>query len=832
MPLHSHVLAWLASLRADAVFARRQLAKRKVTSAAAILSLALALGACTSAFRLMDALLFRPLPVAGAERLYLFGVEGIGPGGEQRLGESSEYPLFARLRATVKDSAELIACSYTDRMDLTFGADAETEKANRQYVSGWMFPAFGLRPALGRLFTENDDRAPGAHPYGVLSFDYWDARFGRDPKVLGRTFRSGNEIYEIVGVAPRNFRGTETGTGVDVFVPAMMHPGVTRDDWSWFRTLVQLKPGVKPEPVLAQLRAPFQAFQEERAKGFGGTMTKQALDDFLHQTPVLEPAGSGRSSMQREYRRALYVLGALVFLVLLIACANVANLMVAQAAARAREMALRVSLGARRWRLAQLVMVESAQLAMLAAAIGGVFAWWSAPLVAGMINPPDNPVRLDLPADWRVLGFGVGLAFLVTFLFGLSPALRTSGVQPVNALKGGVDPQSRRRLMYGLVAAQVAFCFLVHFMASLFVATLDRLSNQPTGFAAGRVVTLTTVAREPQQPQTWEQVADRLRATPGVRSVAYSGWPLLDGNGWNGYIALNGVITGETLSYFLGVSPGWRETMKIPLVAGRDFRAGDTYPGAAIVNQAFVRTYFRGQNPVGRYFDKTQGNRQRPRFQIIGVVADARYRNMREPISPTAYVPFQAVKADGAFEGKDRAAFIVRTAAEDPLAIAPVLRKAVPEANPGFRVSAVRTQQELIDKHTVRERLLATLALFFAALALALAAIGLYGVLHYSVIQRRREIGIRMAVGAQASHIARGVTSGVFAMVAVGACMGVGLGMGSAVYLRTLLYNVEATEPAMLMLPAAIIGTAAILAALPPVLRAVRIDPAKMLRAE
>ena len=597
----ARIVAWLGALRGDAIFGWRQLAKRKVTSAAAILSLALATGACTAAFRLIDALLLRPLPVASPERLYVLAQQGIGPAGNFRVTESSEYPLFRQLRAAVKDQAELIAISYADRTDLTYSSDQEMEKAWRQYVSGWMFDSFGLKPAVGRLFTENDDLTPGAHPYAVLSFDYWSRRFGRDPQAIGRTFRMDNDVFEIVGVAPAHFFGIETGIAIDIFLPTMMHPAVTRADSSWFRPFVRLRPGAAPEPVCERLRAPFQAWQEERAKEFTGR-PKRVIDAFLHQKLILEPAASGISDLQKEYRGALVALGVLVALVLLIACANVANLMTAQAAARAREMALRVSIGAGRWRLAQLVLVESAMLAVMATALGGLFAWWAAPFVAGKINPPDDPMRLFLPADWRVLGFVVAMTLGVTCLFGMAPALRASAVQPGSALKGGQDPRSRGRTMHALIAAQATFCFVVLFVAGLLVATFDRLSHQSTGFSSERLLTVDTVAQRPQPPILWDQVAEHLSATPGVEKVALSGWPLLSGNGWNGFVLVDGMPASDVLGYFLAVSPGWLETMKIPLIEGRDFRAGDTFPGVAMVNEAFAKAYCGGRDPVGKWF--------------------------------------------------------------------------------------------------------------------------------------------------------------------------------------------------------------------------------------
>ena len=828
---------WIDFLRADAVFGWRQLLKRKVTSAAAILSLALAIGACTSAFRLIDALLLRPLPVANADRLYVWARQGIDPGGNFRVSESCEYPLFQRLRAAVKDQAELIAVSIFDGRadDITFGSDQDMEKAYTQYVSGWMFATFGIQPAAGRLFTEADDRTPRADPVAVLSYDYWTRRFARDPKVIGRTLRMGANVYQIVGVSGNGFTGTEPGTIVDVFIPTMMHPYVTRSDASWFRPFVMLKPAVPIEPVRDKLRVVTQAFDQERARA-SHSQTRKVVDRLLNQAVLVEPAASGASGMQDNYRQALIVLCILVALVLLIACANVANLMTAQAAARAREMALRVSIGAGRARLVQLVLVESAWLGFLAAAIGGLFAWRAAPLVVSMINPPDHPARLVLPADWRVLAFGLLLAVLVTFVFGLAPALRASSVKPASALKGDDDPHSRRRFMNALIAAQVAFCFLVFFAASLFVATFDRMANQSTGFSSERLLVLETTSKRPQPPEVWTETADHLRQLPGVQEVAIAGWTLLRGTGWNGFIWVNENPTG-VLGYFLGVSPEWRNTMRIPLLEGRDFRPADVAPigfgsGVAIVNQEFVKQCFAGENPIGKFFAKENGDGTRIRFQVIGITRDARYRNMREPITPTAYVPFRSVKVDGSPQPVASGSFLVRTATSNPLALASMLRREVPRARPELRVSSLRTQLEINQAQTVRERLLALLAMFFAGVALLLAGIGLYGVLDYSVLQRRREIGIRIAIGARSAHVVRSVTTEVFAMVLIGAAAGLTLGALSVRYVAALLYHVKPTDPAMLALPSAIILAAASLAAVPAVIRAVRIDPAIMLRSE
>jgi putative ABC transport system permease protein len=827
----TRLVAWLDSLRADAVFAGRQIAKNKMTSAAAILSLALGIGACTSAFRLIDALLLRPLPVAGADRLYEVYRHEIGWDGKPGTFDGWAYPAFHRMREAVRDQAELIAISYAERTDLTYSSDQEMEKAHIQYVSGWMFSTFGLQPALGRLLTENDDKQPGAHPYVVLSHDYWTRRFDRDRTVISRTLRLGDTLYEIVGVSRESFTGTEPGTIVDIFIPNAMNRSVTRSDSTWHRTLAVLKPGAAVEPLRQRLDAISIAFERDRAKGFTN-LSKQAIENYLHQRVVLGAAPAGASDMQGTNRDSLAALAVLVGLVLLIACANVANLMTAQAAARAREMALRVSIGAGRRRLVQMVLVESSLIAFLAAVAGAVFAWWAAPFVVSMINPPDNPARLILPADWRVLGFGVGLTIGVTLLFGLMPALRASSVRPANALKGGEDPHSRRRLMHALIGVQAAFCFLVLFVAGLFVATFQRLSNEPIGFSSERLLTLDTVTHQPQPSAAWDQVAEHLRAVPGVERVALAGWPLLSGIGWNGEIAVHGGPPSDDLTYFLTVSPGWADVMKIPFANGRDFRSSDTYPSAAIVNEAFIRRYFSGESPIGRFFELAADEGGRVPVQIVGVVRDARYRGLREPIPPVAYFPLQSTNNQGALKGIGRATFIVRATGSNPLALAPVLRREVAQAHPGFRVSNIRTQQEINDALTIRERLLAMLAFFFGGVALLLAGIGLYGVLDYSVLQRRREIGIRMAIGARAGGIVRLVTIDVFSMVLAGALTGLALGMISVRYMGSLLYQVKATDPATLAVPSVIIILAALLAALPAAIHAVRIDPVTTLRSE
>ena len=827
------VVGWLESLLADVTFGWRQLYRNKVTSTAAVLSLALGIGSCVAAFRLIDALLWRPLPISRPGQLYVLNYTMSGFDGKPIEDGHWATPEFKIMRDAVKDQADLIAISDADRTDITWSTDDDMEKAHIAYVSGNLFPLFGLEPALGRLLTPADDRGLGLNPYAVLSWDYWNHRFGRDVRVIGRSLHIGEQTFEIIGVGPRNFTGTEKGTVTDVFLPVSMNSFASQDSWNWHRTFVMLKPNLSPatnlEPLRQHLSAASRAFQLECSTCFRG-MTQTDIDRFLHQNLVLYPAGAGISELQKDYRRFLAILALLAALVLLIACVNVANMMTAQAAARGQEMALRVSIGAGRSRLVQLILAQSALLAFLASVLGATFAAWSAPFVLSLVNPPDNPARLDLPADWRVLLFGFGLILLVVLLLGLLPALRASAVRPVAALKGGEDPHSPRRLMRGAIAVQVAFCVLVLFLSSLFVTSFRRLENRPLGFSTDRLLLLETVAGKGQLPVVWNQTADSLRSIPGVDSVAISRWPLLGGIRINSDISINGAPPpSPTPAWFLNVSPDWFSTMKIPLLSGRDFRAEDISPGAAIVNETFAKTFFPRQNAIGRTFER--GSNQ-PVNKIVAITPDVPYDDLRQPSRAVFYVPFDEIDSKSARKPIDFATFVIHTDARNSLALAESLRQFIAQRHNGLRVSNITTQLDLVRDQTIRERLIAMLAAFFAAVALLLAGVGLYAVLNYSVLQRRREIGIRMAIGSTRAGIVRIVTFNISLMIALGGCGGVALGFGAARYVESLFYQVKATDADMIALPTGAILLTALLATLPAVLRALRTDPTEILRSE
>ncbi len=831
----ARVVGWMDSLRADVSFGWGQLMKRKVATAAAVLSLALAIGACTSAFRLVDALFLRPLPVSHPERLYAIQYRGIDETGKPSTRDISFYPEFVQMREAARQDAELVAISTPFNDEVTF--DSETEKVHQQYVSGSMFSTFGLQPASGRLFTGDDDRIPKAAPVAVLSYGYWTARFGQDPKVVGRTFRMNNTVYQVVGMAPKGFRGTGPGVETDIFVPTMMNELVSEPDANWFQILAVVKPGVAIEPLVSKLGAADHLSRVETARRtlkLFPNAPKAFVEAFLSPKVELRRTNSGISSLQKDYGAPLLVLSVLVGMVLLIACVNVANLMSAQAASRAREMAVRVSLGAGRGRLVRLVMAESAMVGVAAAALGAMFAWWATPFVVSRIHPANTPLPLPIGPDWMVMIFGMALTVLVTVLSGLIPSLRASEVQPASALKGGEAPPTGIRWMQGMIAAQVAFCFVVLFAAGLFVSTLVRLTRQSMGFSSQRLLAVNAESSEPQPPVKWEQMAKQLGQVPGVESASLESWPLLSGGLMTRFISVNSVTWKSQPLYVLRVSPGWLGTMRIPLLSGRDLRAEDREPGSAIVNTTFAKMFFGGVNPVGRSFEAPASARPGSKpfvFKIVGLVPNVIYADLREPDLPVAYTPFQTVDPTGAPAPVRYASIEVRTKG-DPIAMEQPLRRAVAQIDPEFSVNEVTTQEELAQDQLLRERLLAFLAGFFAGVALLLAGIGLYGVLHYSVVQREKEIGIRIALGAAVGNIARLVTGRVFLMVLLGAGAGLGLGMASVRFISTLLYGVKATDASMMTAPSAVLLAAACLAALPAVLRAVRIDPVVMLRAQ
>jgi predicted permease len=831
---------WLQSVFADVVFAARQLNKHRTATAAAILSLGLAVGATTTAFRLVNAVLWRTLPVAEPERLFVIAWNAVTSQSDAEYRDELDYITFQRYSEVVGDRAELMVIGMTGRPQaIEFEGAGVTERATRQHVSGNVFSSFGLQPALGRLLTRADDITPGGHPVAIISHRFWTRRFAQDPGVLGKTFRLGQQSFEIVGVGPRGFTGTEPGRLTDIFIPATMNvPALDSPGWSWFRAWVQPRRDVSVHQVRQLLQGEFAREHQERSKAFPADTPKERLAAYLGEQLMLEPAGAGTSAPQRNLRRPLLILSALVVLVLFVACANLANLLAAQAVSRTREMALRVSIGAGRWRLIQLVLVESVLLAICASIAGILFAWWAAPFVVSLVDL-GVPLELVLEADWRTIAFGVAVTITVTALFGLAPAIRAAAVDPLAGLKERVDGYSHRRLTRALVAAQMTFCVFVLFVAGLLVATFSNLTNRPLGFDYERVLLVDAQSEQGGRVDSvWSELTERLRTVPSVESVALANWVPLSQNRWTSVVRVPGQSNVQIPALVLSVSPDYFETMRVGMVGGRDFHASDVAPrvdqnkqtiaGVGIVNEALARALFNGENPVGKTATLSDNNGYPP-FEIVGLVRDSAYYEVREPMRPIVYLPISAGVRPTA-QGREVGTFVVRTTG-DPLVAVPAIRVQLSQVRTDFRTE-VAPYRTMVGRQMVFERLLAILSGFFAVVALLLVGIGLYGVLNYAVIQRRREIGVRMALGARAAHVVRRVTNEMLGPIGVGCLLGLAGGLAFGRLIERILFEVTATDPSTIATPLLALAVAAALAALPPAVRAVRIDPAQTLRSE
>ena len=818
----------LDALAADLVFGWRQLVRYRTASISAILSLGLALGATMAAFRLVDTVLLRPLPVADPARLFVISTSAHDADGTSDTRDDSDYPTYRKYAQVVQGQADLLLMGSAVRRPIQVSGGSR-ELATQQFVSGNVFGSLGLRPALGRLIGESDDVTPGAHPVAVISHEFWRRRFAGAGDVLGKSIRVGSRSLEIIGVAPKGFTGSEPGAVTDFYLPAMMNPeALNADGWSWFRTWVRPKPGVDPRQVQTQLQARFYADRVEYAKRFGADTPKSYIQTYLNEQLSLLPAAAGVSGVQKSFRRPLWIVSTLAALLLLIACANVANLLLARAMSRRTEMALRLSIGAARGRLIQLMLVESALLAVIAGGVGALFASWAGPFVVSMLAPANRPVQLVLDFDWRALILGTSLTLTVTMLFGLIPAIRASAIAPLDAIKATRGPHGQRRLTDALVSMQMALCVFLLFGASLFVGTLTGLQNKPLGFEAENLLVIEAEGRATLPAETWSRLAVALDEIPRVESVAYAAWAPLSGNRWRSSVTVAGKDPQKNAPHWVSVSPGYFKTMGTRLIEGREFRTGDVSPksikgqpsaGVAIVNEAFARVYFDGRTPVGQRVIVDSSSAP---MEIVGLTADALYHSLREEMHPSVFIPL---------ESREGAALLVRT--EDrALDLPKVLRLEVPKVVPGLQANEAVALEEIVGQQMVRERLLAALSTFFAMLAILLAVVGLYGVLNYSVTRERKEIGLRMALGARPGHVVGLITTRLIALISIGAIAGIAGGQVFGRAIGALLFQIAPTTPVVLFIPIAALAAAAALAALPPAIRAVRIDPAQTIRTE
>jgi putative ABC transport system permease protein len=835
----------------DLRLAVRALRGAPVVSVVAILSLALGIGANTAIFSLVNSLLLRTLPVRQPQQLVILG-DTTDSG-----AQSWTYPIWDQIRAHPQLFDDAFAWS-SSRFNLASGG--ATEFVDGVWASGGMFRTLGVPAMLGRTFTDSDDRrgvlpqsqdspstsrAGGTDdPVAVISYAFWQQRFGGAADAIGRTLIVERVPFTIIGVTPPDFFGPEIGRTFDIAVPVGDEPLVRghdsflggRSTW-WLTIMARLRPGQSIEAANAALRGVQPQIREATLPSWAPT----ELTGYLKDAFTMRPAAGGDSNLRRRYERPLVIIMIVVALVLLIACANIANLLLARATARRHELSVRLALGASRWRLVRQLLAESVVLSAIGAALGVLFALWGSRLLVGQLSTASNRVFLDLSLDWRVLAFTIGVSAVTALLFGTAPAFRAAGIAPMEAIKEhgrGAAGDARFGMANGLVIAQVAISVVLMVAAGLFVGTFTRLANVHLGFEHERVLVVNVNAQRTQiapanRLATFERVRDTVRALPGVAEAALSEITPVSGAGWNNRVDVSdtpALADRQSMTYMNGVTPGWFATFGTPLMAGRLFTDRDRHstPSVAIVNQAFVRRFLNGASPIGHTVKERGGfGRPTPASEIIGVVADAVYRNLREPIPPTMYVPFEQM--EDPMPTRPSVSLAVRAMAGSPSLLARSITDAIAGVNPDLALT-FRPLTDQVNASLTQERLVAMLSGFFGGLALLLAGLGLYGVTSYAVSRRRTEIGIRMALGAAPGGVVRLVLSRVSILVGAGVLLGAGVSLWASRFVETLLYGLQPRDPATLVGAAVVLSAIGALAGWLPARRASRIDPAEVLR--
>jgi predicted permease len=817
--------AGLESTLQDVRYAWRGMRKGPAFAATAVLSLALAIGANTAIYSIVDAAILRSLPVPAPNELFRLSWPGVSdPGGVPAQARVSfSYPMYLQFVAVSKDAARLTLFSYLRRVEAQ-GPDPRVpvEKITRQFVSEDAFDVLGVGPAAGRLLM------PKGRAVAVLSDNYWRKRFQADPAIVGRSLTVEGKIFEIAGVARAGFSGVEPGKFIDVWLPASFYDrrALTESGLNWFQIVGRLHPGASREQVAARLQPAFHRFQVERANGVS-TLPLPIREQFLRSAIQVHAAATGVTDFQRIFGRPLWIVFGVSAGILLIACANVASLLLARATARASEMAMRVSLGAARMRLVRQMLTESLLLSLTAGGLGWLLARAGGPLLVSLLSRSDDPVEFALAIDTRVLLFCVGVSMLSAILFGLVPAWQASGAQPMTSLKSSTGQAGKLRLGKVFVTIQVACAFCLLMAGAAFLFSLGKLFRVDPGFDARNVAvfSITTEAGkkiEAAQSALMFQLRSRIVSEPGVEAAALAAWPIFLGAGWEQQIIVPGKGPSEQEEIFYRVSPGYFATLRTRMLTGRDFEPRDSRPRdlePAIVNAAFARKYFNNLNALGREFSRQSGN-SAVRSVIVGVASDAHYNDLRRSAEPIVYLPT---------EGSDGFTLYVRS----PLPLGALVRMVERETHTvgaGMRVRDVTTLETIVGNTLLREKLLAAVGGAFAFFGLLLAGIGLFGLLSYSVGRRTKEIGIRAALGAQRREVIWLVLKDVSGLMSGGLVIGLAGALAVMSLLRSLLFEIRVADPFVIATAMALFLVTGLLAASLPAHRAATVDPMLALR--
>ena len=811
----------------------RALRGTPVITVVAILSLALGIGANTAIFSILDTLLLRALPVRQPDRLamVLLGSDN----------SSLTNPIWEQIRARPElfDGAFAFGSS---RFDLAQGG--QTEFVDGIWTSAAMFDVLGVKPIQGRTFVADDDRRGGGTdgPVTVISYDFWQRRFHGAPDTVGRTLTVQRVPFTIVGIAPASFFGPAVGRTFDIAVPLGAEPLIRgrdsaldrRSNW-WLTTIVRLKDGQSIDAAANALRGVQPQIREATRPE---DWRPQDLDNYLKDAFTLRAASTGVSGLRTRYERPLQTLMVVVALVLVIACANIANLLLARASARRRELSVRLALGASRLRLARQLLAESLLLSGAGALAGLVLAKWGSELLVRQLSTQTTRVFLDLSLDWRVLAFTAAVTVATAILFGVAPAWRAARVAPNEALSEqsrGVIGEGRAGLRNLLVVVQVALSVVLVVAAGLFVRTFTSLATRNIGFDRDPVLIVSVNAQRSETPPAersalYERLRQAIAAVPGVASAAASVVSPVSGSSWQYGIEIPerpDLPEGSRGVYVNLVSPDWFKTYGTTLIAGRDFTTHDRLgaPDVVIVNETLASRLLGTSSPLGRTV-RLRGGPARPTKtqEVVGFVRDAAYRSLRDPVPPTIYLPLAQQN-----DIPSSITISLRAAGVEPGTLARSVLAAASGVDPNFALTT-RPLADQVNAALIQERLLAMLAGFFGGLALLLAGVGLYGVTSYAVGRRRTEIGIRMALGAVPSRVRRLVLRRVAVLVALGVAVGAGVSLWASRYVSTLLFGLEPRDPVTILGAVIVLAAIGAIAGWVPALRASRLDPARVLR--
>ena len=835
----------------DIRYALRGLRKSPLFTVVAGLSLAFGIGANAAIFSLLDQVILRFLPIKHPEQLVQFRMQGPHYGANWGMNSIS-YPMYQDFRGHNTVFSGMF-CRFPTQTSLGYGN--RTERVNAELVSGNYFPVLGVTAVLGRTFTAQDDLFENAHPLVVLTYSFWQTRFNSDPGIIGKKLVVNARSFTVIGVAQAGFEGMEVGQIAKIFIPIRMKPQITptwngldERRWRWVNAYGRLKPGVSRKQAQASLQPFMHSMLEMEVKERAfHNASNYARQQFLKCWIDLLPGGQGRSYMREQLTKPLWLLMGITGMVLLLACANLANLLLARASARTKEIAIRLAIGAGRVAIMRQLLIESLLLSCLGAVAGLALACLADRLLLSMYLSSEDAGVSALP-DAQVLWFTLGLMLITAVLFGLAPALQASRSDVADTLKaeaGSVVGGGNVKLRKALVVAQVGLSLLLLIGAGLFVRTLSNLRGLGPGFSPERLVgfEINPVLNGYDLARAkilYQQLTDSLLAVPGVRSAGFATQRILQDGEWDSSMAVEGYAAkpGQHAEpYMNSISPNYFGTLGVPILAGRDFtpkddkqiQHGDDHtnfvPTTVMINDSFAKKYFAGRNPIGLHIGFGSDPNTRTDMEVIGVVKDVKYTNLRDKIPPQAYVPYASEHQPSGVT------FYIRTVA-DPKPLMAIVRRKVHNLDPNLPVYDMRTIDEQIDLSLRNERLVASLSMLFGILATLLAVIGLYGVMAYTVARKTREIGIRMALGAFQGAVIWMVMKEVLLLIAIGVIVGLPVAYGLSSLVSNQLYGLPPHDPGTLSLATIALICVACCAGFVPALRASRIDPTRALRYE